>query len=387
MKTSTLYIVGSFYDQPSRILSYATVASSLGVTPRFIGEVTDVNYSNLTAEQFVFTDETTICAAHAALSINKDNQALERKLTALMQLSDKVRARQLTSHAFPHEYFVVRSEADLKSIPKLEERWLCKPRWGSNSRDVQEISNSCGLRKAIEPITARNNHALIERYIEGSHICIDFAWNGTELALIGYCEKRMTDFGRKIVEAFHTLSDDTLRYAKLAREKLLPLFLESFSDVSFTIHGEFIVEDATGDLRIAELNPRAPWGMLPELFSIGNGINFDHAVIANALGQSVPTVSCSQPVVLGSIFTEGFFSNHETVPDQGNTLFIERFDQPEGDEPGENKLTKYGRFMLWGTSQEAVEKEWNDLAAIAVPEEVRLAGKLDTSDTWKSKCC
>lgn len=384
-KRGQLTVIGSFFDQPSRILSYATAASSLGSKARFLGTLPDDSDQNTAS--YLFTDETAMCEAADILMQSEASHDLAFRLQRVMLLSDKFKLREAIETIFPHDHFLVRSVEDLEHIPLGCGIWIAKPRWGSNSRDVRRSKGAKALQMAIEPIVSRNNQALIEKYIEGKHFCVDFLWSGETLEVLGVCAKHMASYETQIAESFHTLDTWPEEKSALILKRLQPFFRDFLEGVPLTVHGEFVLSDSSGEVHVAELNPRAPWGMLPELFSLGHGINFDELVIANALGKFSPVSRTRNPVVLGAIHSETFFDEHETLQDYGNTLFVERFDSPQGDNRNPRTLTKHGRYLLWGREQEAVQREWNELAVLARPEWANEITTVDTAETWKSKCC
>ena len=382
-----LYIVGSFVDHPSRILSYSTAARSIGLDPFFTSGVEHINCDSVEPNQILFTDDSSICDSLRVVSARGKNNALEAKLRNLALLCDKYKVRQLFAGQFPHEFRLIQKTDEIQNFEDFASGWVCKPRWGSNSRDVAEFSSVEELTKCAGTILSRDNHALIERNIEGRHVCVDFDWNGRDLTMVGFCSKRMASSPNKIVEAFHTLELDVGAIAGTVGKMLSPVFEENFSGAQFFIHGEFIIEESTQNIKIAELNPRPPWGFLPELFSIGFGLNFDLAVVANAVGLPASQAKKVYPSVLGMVFSSSFFKSYHDVRDRGNTLYVDQLLEVPVHSAEETDLKKYGRFLLWGSSSSSVKAEWDDLAAIAMPGNYRELDRSFSSNVWKSKCC
>lgn len=377
-------VIGTFYDQPTRLLEYAKAASALGASIRFDSRVDPQSHSP--SEAVLFVDETVMCEAIEELDAKSEDVQFEKALRRMMVLSDKLKLRQVTQEQFPHPFHSIRSQSDIDAISLGCGPWVSKPRWGSNSRDVRRSADAQSLRGAVEPILARSTPALLEKYITGRHQCIELKWTGKELSVLGVCAKEMASYETQIVEAFHTLHNWPEENVASSIERLRPVFEENLTDTPLIVHGEFVEDNISGQLHIAELNPRPPWGLLPEFFSVAHNIEFDKHVIANALGVEIELARTQNPTVLGMIYSEDFFTEYESIPTYGNTLFVERFDQHE-DPRNEKALVKYGRFLLWGNDREAVNAEWRELANIARPSWADEVSAADAKDTWKSKCC
>lgn len=378
--------LGSFSDHFYRMHGYLQSAAQLGVDVDFIPAVNAERLANRIsqAHYYIFNDEEAI----RTISANGEKWGLPKELVqkarSLEPFANKLMVREMFGDAFPHEYFSFQDVSNLGELNRaldLENKaYVAKPVSGSCGANVvrfdtvEEFSREFAEHSALGSV-------LVEEFAEGRHFCLDFLWNGSAATFAGFCWKAMLFDKAPAIIGHYNFEPPEKELIERLLEKLATVLSRKCSGLSSNFHCEFVLDPSADEAKLIEINPRAPGGWLPELYSATYGFSYDYELMRNAIQRDGKVVAHFQPSALGSIVADNFFE--EVLPNHimtSNTLF-ERFQAAPTQLFG-----KFGRFLIWGPDGETVRGEYEALLDYSMPTAEFDLDELSTVLT-RSHCC
>jgi biotin carboxylase len=385
-QSSTVLFVGAFDDHFYRIHSYISACASLGIKCEFISatEFVGGGADHSRSHHLVFNDESAIRTAADACSSGSSIAAEHSaKVAALTPFTDKHLVRLVSGSAFPHRFTKLTDDnAGLNFVNDLLEESaavVVKPAVGScavgvrkcvSSKQVMDYAASLGSDTSI----------IVEEYIEGKHFCIDVNWDGQNVHLSGFCWKVMSFDKSPFIIGHSAIDAIQAGLVDLVVKKMGEILKAHCAGIASNFHCEFVLSATDGLPYLIEINPRAPGGWLPELYSIATGASYDINLVRNVVGQAPVPGSGHTPAALGSISNPEFFENPKRE-DVASSSIYERFTSEYM-----SGIAKVGRFLFWGTSSDQVSEDFETTLAASMPHE-----EPDDDDVVvalsASKCC
>lgn len=378
--------VGLFDGHFYRIHSYVSACATFGLTCELASaqQFMERLEAGAAPRTVVFNDEISIRKTNEFFkSRNTMGLEVRAQVEQLSQFTDKGRVRRLSQEVFPHAYTVIDAggEVTAAACDLLNETGavVVKPANGSFSRSVRKCVSIEELCKCLSDWKVSGS-IVVEEYVSGDNYCLDVAWNGDDVHLIGFCWKITSFSEAPYTVAFTAIESPQKSITEDALRRLRNVFQEHCPGIKSVFHCELIYDHAGDQSFLVEINPRGAGGWLPEFYSISRRSSYDVNLIRNLISLAPTCSGGHTPAALGIIANSSFFDKVEK-PESSVNLVYERFS-------GEDFFdgSKVGRFLLWGDSSDKVSSSLESILAAAMPICEPQLHEI-VSSTSSSKCC
>ncbi|WP_461426718.1 ATP-grasp domain-containing protein [Gymnodinialimonas sp.] len=385
-RSRTVVFVGAFDDHFYRIPSYINACASLGFSSNFVSSADFLeHYADFSgASVVVFNDEPAIRSVAATLGTGDENSDPRiAKAVVLSSFTDKHLVRRISSSEFPHRFTASkRDDLDMALVSSSMETStavVIKPTVGSCAVGVKKCTSVRQVANYVSKLSS-DDEVMVEEYIDGDHFCLDVTWNGRAASLVGFCWKVMSFAQTPYIIGHSLIEPIPSELVELVVKKISSILTSHCSGIAANFHCELVLGSQDGKPHLIEINPRAPGGWLPELYSVGVGRSYDLELVRNAAGLPPMQGWHHTPAALGSIVNSDFFEN-ETKQKVRSSSIYERFTSDGISESG-----KIGRFLFWGQSSEQVALEFQATLEASMPLQEPDEDKIAAA-VVSSKCC
>ncbi|MFY0687773.1 MAG: ATP-grasp domain-containing protein [Cyclobacteriaceae bacterium] len=286
-----------------------------------------------------------------------------------LNVSDKVLMKRIMlEHDIPTSKFVTLTAHEKTNLKDLTFPVVVKPSDSNSSKGVRKANNLNETNEYLKSAfkISRGKKAVVEEFVTGREIGLDFYISNDEAHLIMSRERRKIDNSRDTIQQIYgsfwpaTLSRDVqkrlvevaVQIAKAFHLKNTPLLIQA------------IYNDTTGEINVLEFAPRIGGGDNYQIIELATGFDIINAAIDSFLGREVKPEFNEPKFMLADnyLYVEpcrfGHVKNWQELIDNGTIEYMKIY-KTKGVELGEDisSNNRVGVFTVKGKTQdELLEK-------------------------------